>query len=205
MFDEREVRLLDFDREPGLGFTYLYDFGDDWYHTVTAANGPWSSKPAAPTPPVSDGKPGPAAPEDVGGGSVGYANFPPPGWSWPMPTTPSMPRSGAGAVATSTPTGSTAPSSTRTRKSAPQAQRPPTPAPAQTDTSRAAIVADALRTSKLSLHKQRATLAMQPKPSASIDSVKPSAFPSHHPDTIETDEALRGLVTFVLPFGTVWP
>jgi len=29
------VRLLDFDREPGLAFTYLYDFGDDWHHTVT--------------------------------------------------------------------------------------------------------------------------------------------------------------------------
>jgi hypothetical protein len=33
-FEEREVRLLDFDREPGLTFTYLYDFGDDWHHTV---------------------------------------------------------------------------------------------------------------------------------------------------------------------------
>lgn len=33
-FDEREVRLLDFDREPGLSFTYLYDFGDDWHHTI---------------------------------------------------------------------------------------------------------------------------------------------------------------------------
>lgn len=34
VFDEREVRLCDFDREPGTTFTYLYDFGDDWYHTV---------------------------------------------------------------------------------------------------------------------------------------------------------------------------
>lgn len=33
-FDEREVRLLDFEREPGLTFTYLYDFGDSWHHTV---------------------------------------------------------------------------------------------------------------------------------------------------------------------------
>jgi hypothetical protein len=33
-FDEREVRLLDLDREPGLTLTYLYDFGDDWHHTV---------------------------------------------------------------------------------------------------------------------------------------------------------------------------
>src|SRR3954453_12000932 len=34
VFDEREVRLRDFDREPGATFTYLYDFGDDWHHTV---------------------------------------------------------------------------------------------------------------------------------------------------------------------------
>lgn len=34
VFDEREVRLRDFDREPGAPFTYLYDFGDDWHHTV---------------------------------------------------------------------------------------------------------------------------------------------------------------------------
>lgn len=33
-FDEREVRLLDFDREPNLTFTYVYDFGDGWQHTV---------------------------------------------------------------------------------------------------------------------------------------------------------------------------
>jgi hypothetical protein len=29
LFDETEVRLLDFGREPGVSFTYLYDFGDD--------------------------------------------------------------------------------------------------------------------------------------------------------------------------------
>lgn len=34
LFDEREVRLLDFGREPGTAFTYLYDFGDDWRHHV---------------------------------------------------------------------------------------------------------------------------------------------------------------------------
>jgi hypothetical protein len=34
LFDETEVRLLDFGREPGVSFTYLYDFGDDWHHTV---------------------------------------------------------------------------------------------------------------------------------------------------------------------------
>lgn len=35
VFDERTVRLLDFNREPGLTFTYLYDFGDDRHHTLT--------------------------------------------------------------------------------------------------------------------------------------------------------------------------
>jgi len=33
LFDEGEVRLRDFDHEPGT-FTYLYDFGDDWNHTI---------------------------------------------------------------------------------------------------------------------------------------------------------------------------
>jgi hypothetical protein len=34
LFDEREVRLRDFDRAPGTVFTYLYDFGDSWDHVV---------------------------------------------------------------------------------------------------------------------------------------------------------------------------
>ncbi len=34
VFPEREVRLCDFGREPGTRFTYSYDFGDDWRHTV---------------------------------------------------------------------------------------------------------------------------------------------------------------------------
>ena len=29
VFDEREVRLRDFDGAPKVTFTYLYDFGDD--------------------------------------------------------------------------------------------------------------------------------------------------------------------------------
>ncbi len=33
VFDERAVRLRDF-RPAGLKFTYLYDFGDGWRHTV---------------------------------------------------------------------------------------------------------------------------------------------------------------------------
>ena len=34
LFDEREVRLLDFGREPGTTFTYVYDFGDNWQHQI---------------------------------------------------------------------------------------------------------------------------------------------------------------------------
>ena len=34
-FDASEVRLRDFSRAPGTVFTYVYDFGDNWRHTVT--------------------------------------------------------------------------------------------------------------------------------------------------------------------------
>ena len=34
LLDEREVRLLDFGRDPGTAFTYLYAFGDGWHHQV---------------------------------------------------------------------------------------------------------------------------------------------------------------------------
>ena len=34
LFDECDVRLLDFGRGSGTAFTYLYDFGDDWHHYV---------------------------------------------------------------------------------------------------------------------------------------------------------------------------
>jgi hypothetical protein len=34
LFDEREVRLRDFDRGEVAPFRYLYDFGDCWRHTV---------------------------------------------------------------------------------------------------------------------------------------------------------------------------
>lgn len=34
VFDEHGVYLRDFDSELGAAFTYLYDFGDDWHHTV---------------------------------------------------------------------------------------------------------------------------------------------------------------------------
>ena len=34
LFDEREVKLRDFGHEDGVRFTYAYDFGDNWRHTV---------------------------------------------------------------------------------------------------------------------------------------------------------------------------
>lgn len=34
-FDASEVRLKDFSRKPGTAFTYIYDFGDNWRHTIT--------------------------------------------------------------------------------------------------------------------------------------------------------------------------
>jgi len=33
VFDERQVCLRDF-RDPGTTFTYIYDFGDNWHHTL---------------------------------------------------------------------------------------------------------------------------------------------------------------------------
>ncbi|MEH3046674.1 plasmid pRiA4b ORF-3 family protein [Sphingomonas adhaesiva] len=33
VFDEREIRLRDF-RGDAISFAYLYDFGDDWHHTI---------------------------------------------------------------------------------------------------------------------------------------------------------------------------
>jgi hypothetical protein len=55
VFDEREVRLLDFDRG-GATFSYLYDFGDCWRHTIEIEQG-WR---------LCGGRPR-ASPEDVGG------------------------------------------------------------------------------------------------------------------------------------------
>ena len=34
-FDAAQVRLKDFSRKPGTTFTYIYDFGDNWRHTIT--------------------------------------------------------------------------------------------------------------------------------------------------------------------------
>jgi hypothetical protein len=35
VFDERGVLLRDFDEEAGVSFGYVYDFGDNWRHTIT--------------------------------------------------------------------------------------------------------------------------------------------------------------------------
>ena len=71
-FEEIEVALRDFSREPGLLFKYIYDFGDNWVHTVelekhiALAELPKTAKC------VAGG--GACPPEDVGGVS-GYQHF----------------------------------------------------------------------------------------------------------------------------------
>ncbi len=67
------MRLLDFDREPGLAFTYLYDFGDDWHHTVEIENTPDPRSPARAHAICIDGARA-RPPEDVGG-LGGYETF----------------------------------------------------------------------------------------------------------------------------------
>jgi hypothetical protein len=71
-FDEREVRLLDFDREPGLTFAYLYDFGDDWRHTIEVE----AFLALDEVPRAATGIAGARArpPEEVGG-ALGYEHF----------------------------------------------------------------------------------------------------------------------------------
>jgi len=72
LFDEREVRLLDFGREPGTVFTYLYDFGDDWHHYVEIEQHvALGTVPAVAT---CTGGARARPPEDVGG-IGGYENF----------------------------------------------------------------------------------------------------------------------------------
>jgi len=72
LFDESEVRLLDFGREPGLAFTYLYDFGDDWHHRIEIEQ----HVALDPLPKVATCTGGARArpPEDVGG-VFGYERF----------------------------------------------------------------------------------------------------------------------------------
>lgn len=71
-FDASQIRLRDFSRKPGTCFTYVYDFGDNWRHTVTL------EKLAAITPPPKTATCIDGArccpPEDVGSTS-GYEEF----------------------------------------------------------------------------------------------------------------------------------
>lgn len=72
-FDEMEVKLRDFTREPGTIFRYVYDMGDNWVHTVCLEN----SLELAPAPKVArciEGGARARPPEDVGGPS-GYQDF----------------------------------------------------------------------------------------------------------------------------------
>jgi hypothetical protein len=72
VFDEMEVRLRDFWREPGTSFRYVYDMGDNWEHTVVLEK----HLEVEPAPKVVRCLGGARArpPEDVGGPS-GYQEF----------------------------------------------------------------------------------------------------------------------------------
>jgi hypothetical protein len=72
VYDAQEVRMRDFSREPGLTFTYLYDFGDNWRHIVTLEK-LVAATPAPKKPSCIDGARC-CPPEDVGGIS-GYFEF----------------------------------------------------------------------------------------------------------------------------------
>lgn len=71
-FDAAEVRLRDFSRMPGTAFTYVYDFGDNWRHTITLEK-LVAVTPAPKSATCIDGARC-CPPEDVGG-STGYAEF----------------------------------------------------------------------------------------------------------------------------------
>ena len=72
LFDENEVRLCDFGRQPGTTITYLYDLGDDWLHTVEIEQFVSLDVPPKLAACVAGARARP--PEDVGGVS-GYENF----------------------------------------------------------------------------------------------------------------------------------
>jgi hypothetical protein len=71
-FEEMGVRLRDFTREPGSTFSYVYDMGDNWVHTVVLEK----HLELEPAPKVAQCVEGERArpPEDVGGVS-GYQEF----------------------------------------------------------------------------------------------------------------------------------
>jgi hypothetical protein len=72
VFDEREVRLRDFSREDGISFSYIYDLGDNWVHTVEIEK--HVSLDVAPRIAACVAGERARPPEDVGGVS-GYENF----------------------------------------------------------------------------------------------------------------------------------
>jgi hypothetical protein len=72
VYDAQEVRMRDFSREPGVAFTYVYDFGDNWRHTVMLEK-LVAATPAPKKPSCIDGARC-CPPEDVGGTS-GYFEF----------------------------------------------------------------------------------------------------------------------------------
>jgi hypothetical protein len=71
-FDDTEVRLLDFTRKPRTTFKYVYDFGDDWVHTIVLEKHV-ALDPASKTAACIEGARA-RPPEDVGGPS-GYQEF----------------------------------------------------------------------------------------------------------------------------------
>ena len=72
VYDANEVRLRDFSRQPGTSFKYVYDYGDNWRHTVTLEK-VLAVKPAPKTATCIEGARS-CPPEDVGGTS-GYFEF----------------------------------------------------------------------------------------------------------------------------------
>jgi hypothetical protein len=66
-YDAQEVRMRDFNRAPGIAFTYVYDFGDNWRHTITLEKLA-AATPAPKKPSCTDGARC-CPPEDVGGRS----------------------------------------------------------------------------------------------------------------------------------------
>jgi Plasmid pRiA4b ORF-3-like protein len=72
VYDANEVRMRDFSREPGTSFKYVYDYGDNWRHTVTLEKF-LGVKPVPKTAACIEGARC-CPPEDVGGTS-GYFEF----------------------------------------------------------------------------------------------------------------------------------
>ena len=72
VYDANEVRMRDFSRHPGTSFKYVYDYGDNWRHTVTLEK-VLAVKPAPKTATCIEGARS-CPPEDVGGTS-GYFEF----------------------------------------------------------------------------------------------------------------------------------